>query len=130
MATNSDALIYEIIFFEVFLLHFWNLHQILNILQKKITLIAYVILKLETANDVLVIWLCWRVPTMPEICTTILLSYFFTNLNAIKKNTKIFLSFFCCILEIYIKFWTIWKTKMAPIAHVFLKLQTAKDSVS
>ena len=30
---------------------------------------------------------------MPEICTTILLSYFFTNLNAIKKDTKNLVNF-------------------------------------
>ena len=34
------------------LLHFWNLHYILNILKKNMTLIAYVFLKLQTARDV------------------------------------------------------------------------------
>ena len=34
------------------LLHFWNLAQILNILQKKMTLIACVVPKLRTGNDV------------------------------------------------------------------------------
>ena len=32
--------------------YIWNLHQILNILKKKMTLIGYVFLKLEIAKDV------------------------------------------------------------------------------
>ena len=35
-----------------FLLHFWNLHQIFNILKKNMALIVYVFPKLETAKDV------------------------------------------------------------------------------
>ena len=35
------------------MLHFWNLHQIWNILNEKMTLIVYVFPKLRTANDVL-----------------------------------------------------------------------------
>ena len=34
-----------------FLLYFWNLHQILNILKQKMTLIVYVFPKLQTAKD-------------------------------------------------------------------------------
>ena len=40
------------IFFLIFLLHFGNVYQILNNLNKKMNLIAYVNLKLQTANDV------------------------------------------------------------------------------
>ena len=36
----------------IFLLHFGNVYQILNNLNKKMNLIAYVNLKLQTANDV------------------------------------------------------------------------------
>lgn len=36
------------LFFDYFFLYFWNLHQILNILNKKMTLTAYVIWKLQT----------------------------------------------------------------------------------
>ena len=35
------------------MLHFWNLYQIWNILNEKMTLIVYVFPKLRTANDVL-----------------------------------------------------------------------------
>ena len=35
------------------MLHFWNLHQIWNILNGKMTLIVYVLPKLRTAKDVL-----------------------------------------------------------------------------
>ena len=34
-----------------FLLHFWNLYQTLNIFKYKMTLIAYVLPKLQNAND-------------------------------------------------------------------------------
>ena len=39
------------IFFN-FLLHFWNLHQILNILTKRMIVIAYVLCKLWTVKNV------------------------------------------------------------------------------
>ena len=33
------------------MLHFWNRYQLLNILEKKMTLIAYIFWKLQTANN-------------------------------------------------------------------------------
>ena len=39
-------------FLESFDVFFWNLHQILNILKKKMTFIAHVFPKLLTAKDV------------------------------------------------------------------------------
>ena len=37
--------------FSVFSIHFWNLHQVLNILKKKMTLIATLLRKLPTVKD-------------------------------------------------------------------------------
>ena len=37
--------------FPQFFVNFWNLHQILNILKQKMTFMAYVFLKLQTAKD-------------------------------------------------------------------------------
>ena len=42
---------FSIFFFSFFFLHFCNLHQIWNILKKKIMVIAKVILKLQTVKD-------------------------------------------------------------------------------
>ena len=35
----------------MFLIHFWNLHQILNILEKKMSVIATLLRKLEAVKD-------------------------------------------------------------------------------
>ena len=39
-------------FILIFLLYLWNPHQILNILKKKMNLVAYVFPKLRTVKDV------------------------------------------------------------------------------
>ena len=36
-----------------FLLHFWNVHAILNILKKKMSILAYLFQKLRTAKEVI-----------------------------------------------------------------------------
>ena len=40
-------------FFLNFLLYFWDLHQVLKSLETRMTLIAYVFLKLKTVKDVI-----------------------------------------------------------------------------
>ena len=57
--------------FPNFLLHFWNLHQFLNILEKQAGLLPYLFSKL-------------RIPNTAEIYTAAFLSYSFTTLKDIE----------------------------------------------
>ena len=52
-----------------------------------------------------------------------------TNSNDIIEESKLFFWIICSVSEMYIKFWTFWKT-LTLIAYVFSKLETWKDVVS
>ena len=49
--------------------------------------------------------------------------------DTIISETKVFLSIFLLIFEIYIKFWTFWKKEMTLIADVFPKLHSPKKVI-
>ena len=72
---------------------------------------------------------CWHIACRCQVSSWTLRELVTPNSNAFIWKTKTFLSNFCLISGIYIKFRTFWKKMIMVIGNVFAKSQTVKNFV-